>query len=194
MSGTYNQRSGFTFFELVVAIAVLAIIATIALPRLGQRKPRAVRQQVIEQLSALVTLGYIRALETGKAQRVFFDLKKQHVQLEQQVLQQKRTSTVQPARFEPVQGAFITTRLQWPEHLEIKQFYIKRRDELRTGAGSETNTVWFYIAPSGIAQEVIINTTDTHELDSAGLPVQMSLVLNPFSLQFTVYDAFQHPS
>ena len=80
-----------------------------------------------------------------------------------------------------------------PKIWEIKNFFIKGRDELSTTTSHATDTLWFYITPEGVAQEVIINMLDTNDTGANNNPAQASAVLNPFTLQFTLYDEFQQP-
>ena len=57
---------------------------------------------------------------------------------------------------------------------------------------SKTASVWFYIIPEGMVQNVVINMTDTKDVrDNQARPV--GLILNPFSAQLKIYDSFQKP-
>ncbi len=78
----------------------------------------------------------------------------------------------------------------WPKNLEIKNFYVEGSDEMERIAGRPDGKIWFFVVPSGLAQNVIINFIDT--LDRVNnKPRTIGLVLNPFSAQFKVYDTFQ---
>lgn len=183
-----KQTNGFTLIELVVAIMVIAIIATIVAPNLIRRRPAYERQEFFDKLTGLVALAYLEGSRTGKIHRIFIDLTQKKVRLEHETEKKRARETV----YEPVKYSYLTTEFAWPENLEIKNFYIKQRDEMAT-AGSVTNTVWFYVTPDGVAQEVTINILDNRDLDEQGRATPVSLVLNPFTLRFTIYNEFQRP-
>ena len=86
----------------------------------------------------------------------------------------------------------MSSTYEWAENIVIKQFYIDK-DEMITRPGIKTEQVWFYIAPDGLVQPVVINMLDTSETDAQGKAVTMSLVMNPFTGKFKEYDEFQKP-
>jgi hypothetical protein len=52
--------------------------------------------------------------------------------------------------------------------------------------------LWFFLVPEGLAQQVTINMIDTVDTFD-DKPRHIGLVLNPFLMQFKVYDAFAKP-
>ncbi len=189
MFGISKKSQGFTILELVIALMILAIIAGIVAPNLFRRRSSYARQELSDKLTGLVELAYLEGSSSGKLHRVFFDIPRKLVRLERETTRKHAGQTV----YEPAKSSYLKTSFDWPEHFDIKNFYIKARDEMAAGPGATTNTVWFYVAPDGVAQEVIININDTNELTAQGNPYAFSLVLNPFTLRFTLYDEFQKP-
>lgn len=185
--GTF--KSGFTLIEILVVIAIIAIISAVVVPNIGKFVPRYQQEQAISRLNALVQIGWQRALSSHTLHRVVFDMSKQSVILESEVAQKKEGDVP----FTPVNISHLTSRFEWPKELEIKQFFIEGFDEMSRFAGNrKTAQLWFYIVPNGLTQDVIINITHTSQA-SAKEAKQLSLVLNPFKAEFEVHDAFQKP-
>ncbi|MEX0940272.1 MAG: type II secretion system protein [Candidatus Babeliales bacterium] len=183
-----SVKKGFTFLELVVVIMLIGLLATIVVPNLQNVIPGYKRKEFLSRLTGLVRLSWQQALITQRAHRVLFDLEKRIVQVE--IESEKKDKKAKPL-FEPIKISYLNSTYQWTENIEIKQFFVEGK-ELIARPGIKTEQVWFYIAPDGLAQEVIINFVDTAQLD-AGRPTTISLVLNPFSAQFREYDTFQKP-
>lgn len=177
------SKAGFTFLELLVVVLLLGIITAIVIPNFQQRTPKYKRQEFVDKLNALAFLGWQQALQTQKLHRLFFDLDKNIVQLE---IEQQKTGGKQA--FNVVQQVYQETQYKWPDNIEIKQFVINGVNEM--AGGKKVKTIWFFIVPNGLAQEVIINAIDTAEQTAAGKDREIGLVLNPFTAQFKAYDYF----
>lgn len=171
----------------MVAIALIAIMATVVIPNLRPRKPAAERKEFIGKLNALMRVAWYNTLITTKSHRLFFDMGKNIVRLEHET--DKKDETGQPA-YAAAKNGYMATTIPWPKHLEIKNFYIEGFDEMSRSQDRARATIWFFIVPSGVAQNVIINFLDTQD-KVAGKSQQFGLVLNPFTAQFKEYDTFQ---
>jgi prepilin-type N-terminal cleavage/methylation domain-containing protein len=180
-------KTGFTFLELVVVIMLFGIMTTMVVPNLQYLLPTYKRKEFLTQISVLVHLTWQQSLATQKAHRVYFDLEKRILRIE--IESDKKDKEGKPA-FEPATITYLNTSYQWSDSIVIKQFFIEG-EELLTHAGIKTDKVWFYIAPDGLAQEVVINLVDNGDLDAQGKPTPVGLVLNPFSAEFKIYDEFQ---
>lgn len=197
MFGNYNTHAkprvlspGFTLIEIVVVIMLIAILGAITIPNLRSRNPGYARKQFFDQLEAVVNVAQLEAVKKNTAHRIFFNLQNRQVRLEAATKQTTQNGT--PV-YKSVSTPHIKTNLQWPQNLEIKNFFVKGRDEISGTSSHVTDTLWFYIVPEGVAQDAIINMLDTNDLDANNNPAQASAVLNPFTLQFTLYDEFQQP-
>ena len=67
------RREGFTLIELMAAVTLFAVLATLIAPRVGSITSRTLRQQA-EQIAAQLELARERAVVTGIPHRVFLDL------------------------------------------------------------------------------------------------------------------------
>src|ERR1700743_3010060 len=86
MSGSASGTSklGFSLIELLVAIAIIAVMATIVMPRLLSKSSSTV-DSFIEKLNLITRTGYEQAIVTGKTHRIFFNMKADQPYLELQV-------------------------------------------------------------------------------------------------------------
>jgi len=175
-----THKQGFTLIEIVVAIVIVAIVAAIVVPNLRPR-PADRRREFISQFSALVGLAWYNAVVNHKISRVFVDVKKQIASV--QIQSEKAGAAL---NFEPIKGKYLASTLKWPTNIEVREFILNGKVD------TQLTEFWFVIMPSGLAQEVILNMIDKND-QRGGQPKQFSLVLNPFSAQFTIYDQFQKP-
>jgi len=158
----------------------MGIMAAVVIPRLFTRKDRPI-EMLVEQIAQLTTMGYERAIITGKRHRLFFEIADTS-SVSLQVEHVNPASKEQ--KFLAVNDSYMQDSYRWDNRCFIPNFYIKAIDE----AGHKSlKTAWFFIQPQGTAQEVIINIKDEETGDERGM------VLNPFTVHFTVYETFQSP-
>lgn len=180
MSGNSNT-SGVTLLEVMVALAIIGLVAAIIVPNLQRLSPERKREQFITELNGLTSFAWHNAIMTNRVQRIFFDLEKKQVHIQQAEPGEKEDT------FVPVHAAYRSTEYMIPQEVTIKDFYIDGVSEMH--AGKTVQRIWFYIVPDGLSQAIIINAL--YETDDA--TSVLGLVLNPFSGQFKVYNEFQKP-
>lgn len=187
-----SLKNGFGLLQVLIAVVILGTLASVAIPNYLRQQAGYERKTFITSLNALMSEAFQQALVSEKVERIKFDLKKRSITMEQEG---DRYDEDGKKVFKPVLLHYVDAKYRWPETFNFKQFFVKRQDEIAVrGVHADTNEVWFYIMPSGMAQEVIINILDTKNetVDKDG--TEMSLVLNPFTLQFREYHDFQIPS
>lgn len=180
-------HSGFTLIEILIGLAILALMMALAIPYFQSYAPGRERRLFITQLTSLTAMARHNALMTHTTHKLFFDLEKRTVHLEQETAQKNDKND--PV-FEPVKGLSIKRSITWPTHLQFKNFYIEGYDEMERFSGRMTGQIWFFVAPDGLTQDVIINMLDTSDKQN-GKPAIAGLVLNPFSARFEAYATFQ---
>lgn len=178
MSGA---KPGFSLIEIIVAITIIAIMAAILIPRLRMRGTRDL-DALVDHIAALTSLGYERAIMTGKIHRIMFHMK-EPAQIELQVMRDEKLGESEH-KFVRAEADYDAVSFDWSDQLSVKNFYIKGFDEAAKG---NLKDAWFYLLPNGMSQEIIINIVDEKTNDERGL------VLNPFHGTFTSYDTFQKP-
>lgn len=185
-----NLKSGFTFIELVIAIALIGVMAIIILPNFRGDDLSQVRQAQIDQLNLLVATAQYNAIASGKINRVVLDLKLSKFSLEE--LSDQKDNLDQD-QYIPLKVDYNDTSLNWDHNLKIKAVYINNQNALLSDE-LDSAKVWFYILPDGNAQNVVINFIDFAEHEKTHELTEYSLVLNPFTVQFKLYDVFQKPN
>jgi prepilin-type N-terminal cleavage/methylation domain-containing protein len=183
-----KNKLGLSLIELMVAIAIIAILATIVVPNLQRQRAVQERRDFLNKLNALTQLGWRQAITTGKVHRLSFDMKNNTISLAVALDKKDEKGNVQ---FEPARSYQLKPVFTWPRNLEIKNFFIEGVDEMGRYVGRATEETWFYMMPEGLTQAVIINMVEAE--DKQGKRREIGLVLNPFSGQFKEYDAFQKP-
>jgi len=183
-----SNRTAFTLIELMVAIAVIAIMATIIVPNIFRLQPRYERKQFIADLNSLVRYGQQHAITSGKVQQIFVNITKKMMELRSP--SGKKDAQGQD-EYTLVQRMYVPTHINIPASAQIKNFIIEGFDEVGKYTNSKTAELWFFIVPEGLTQEVIINFLDTNDKMYNGKPRPIGLVLNPFTAQFKEYDTFQ---
>lgn len=184
-----SVKRGFSFIEILVVVAVIAIVGTIIVPNIFQRRPHYARELFASQLNGLTRLAWQRALVSGRVQKVQAVLNQRTVELYAEIDDKNNHGK---STFVKAKDSSVRSSLVWPPRLVLKQFFIEGFDEMTRRAENTTNIFWFFVFPDGLAQSVIMNFIDTSDMIH-GKPRQISFVLNPFSAQFDLYDTFQKP-
>lgn len=176
---------GFTLVEILIAIAIVAIIMAVALPNMKRFAPGYPRKEFINNLNAVTQFAWNNALTTRKVQQVHFDFDKRIVSIK------AATGAVKDGEneFLPLKASYVKARLMIPKTIEVKNFVIEGTDQF--GLSAKRSEAWFYIVPDGMAQTVTINFNDNKDTLPSGKPRPVGLVLNPFNARFKLYDSFQ---
>lgn len=183
------HKKGFTFIEVMIVITIMAVLATVIVPNLGTKKPDREREEYASRLNGFVGTVWSRAVTTGLMHRIFLDMGKKAWYVEQE---DKEHSTPLETKFIPYVAQYGTSRMSWPPQYELKNFFIGTFDEL-AATGPRDFKVYFVIMPDGLSQEVTINLVDKADKSRGNRAREVSLVLNPFTAQFGLNNAFVQP-
>lgn len=187
-----NLQPGLSLVEVMLVVALLAVVGLRVVPNFLKRAPLAQRKAFIGMLNTVGRQAWVRSLESGEPQKVIFNLAQRTIAMEKRT---KKLDEKGNLIFEKTFIDGVPKGYQWPEQFEIKQFFIEGIDEIAQHSSSSTmENVWFYVVPEGLAQEVVINFIDVKDTHYAFDGQEISLVLNPFRVQFDVYEEFQNPT
>jgi prepilin-type N-terminal cleavage/methylation domain-containing protein len=187
--GMIDNKDGFSLIELMMVLVIVAIIGAITAPYLQQTSPRYERETFIARFNTLLRYGWQQALITHKIHRINVDIGKKTITL---TVESEGKDKSGESIFVTIANPVEDTVISIPDHLNIKQFFIEGFDMMTKFARSKTASVWFYIMPEGMVQNVVINVVDTKEIRD-NIAQAVGLVINPFSGQLRVYDSFQKP-
>ncbi len=189
---TKATRQGVSLLELVVVLAIIGLIVATTVPNFTKRRPSYLEKAFVTELNASMAQAWQQGLVTQKIQKIVFDAHNKKVFLEQEV---SSTADSDEMTFQKVALPYVSTSVSIPETLEIRQFFVQGVDEFAGGASQRTTeTVWFFVMPGGMAQEVVINMYARQDGVVGSDDKEISLVLNPFTAQFKTYDVFQSPA
>ncbi|OGB96855.1 hypothetical protein A3F06_00580 [candidate division TM6 bacterium RIFCSPHIGHO2_12_FULL_36_22] len=183
-----NNKPGFTLIEIMVVMVLIGIMAAVMVPTFRRSTPDQQRFKKISALNELMQNAWQNAIVTDKLQKIEFNFGRQTIMLTQ--AKEGGLKEVDEQKFEPVGNNVTLNQLSWPEDYRIVNFYIGDKDQMRFG---ERETAWFFVVPDGLAQSVIINFVDDKASEASEFTVNVSLVLNPFYVQFKEYNEFQRP-
>ena len=179
--------SGVGLLELVIAIAILGLVATVTIPRFFKSSPQQDRKTFVHALNAIVTQAWVNTLTTATLQKIIVDPINHFIWLEQK--------TGEGDSFTLVPLHSFKGKYRYSDSIDIRGIYVEGVDEIgRHGAESTVHDIWFFIMPGGIAQEVIINAIDTKDQRFSIDGKEFSLLLNPVKVHFEEHDAFIKPS
>lgn len=185
------KKNGIALLDLILAIAIIALISLIAVPNIKQFMPGYQRKHFLSALDTLVQTGWQQALATRTIHKVLFDLNSNVISLE------RATDSIDAkgnAQYTKAKGNGLATQCIIPFSIEIKEFFIEGFDEIARYTGNKNAAkIWFFIMPDGFCQQVVINMIDTSTKSNTKEIKQIGLVLNPLNGRFYVYDEFQKP-
>jgi len=181
------RQRAFTLIEVMISLAIIAMLAALVLPNLRTRTPRHEREKFVARLGAQVQAAWQHALVTHTLHKVVFDFKKRRVHVAYATKQRDEKGQL---RFKTLNNWHGVQPMVWEPQFKIKQFIIEGFDEMTRFSDRAVAESFFYVVPDGLTQAVTINFFDTK--DTIGRkPRQCSLVLNPFTARFSYYDSFQ---
>jgi prepilin-type N-terminal cleavage/methylation domain-containing protein len=193
MNGFMHNKtvSGFSLLEILIGVAILGTLGAIVLPNFSGRLPCVQRQKFITTLNAVVNRAWFKSLESSHLHKVIFNLNQRTLKIQERTEQKDVAGAFV---FKDVGAHYIKTPFKWDERFRIENFYVEGVDEIaQHAAGSQMEDIWFFIMPQGLSQEAIINILDTKDAAGDSDGKRVGLVLNPFSVEFEVYDEYQHP-
>lgn len=183
-----NNKNGFTIIELLITIAIIALLAAVVVPNLMRSQPGYERKSFIAGLNGLLKYAQGNAIITYTNQQIVLELEHRIVELRAQT---DKKDAKGDSVYQKVQGKYINTTVKIPEHIEVKNFIIEGFDEMHKSTIQKTREVYFFIVPEGLTQEVTMNFVDKKDRLYNDKPRAIGLVLNPFTAQFKEYDSFQ---
>lgn len=165
-----KSHKGFTLLEIIVAIALLALVSALVIPRI-RRQPLPLAQRFEQQLNGLLQTTKTNALETQKLHRIMFDLKKNSATAE--MVDDKKDSQGKNV-FAKLTIPYVKTAFQLDPELTVERFVVNGKNFMQRSDDLEYTGMWFYITAEGIVQDVEIGLYDQEKKQN------ITVKINPF--------------
>jgi len=164
------SSKGFTLIELLIALFILGILFAVGIPRLARTGATALDTFLVK-FNGLVQDAVQRAAAENKVSKILFNFRAKPVAVQLRMITDDK----------------VVKAIEMPQNLEIEELFINRKNE------PGRDEAWFFINPDGTSQEVIINLIDTEKKERYPEAGNYALILNPFTVQFKLYDEFTRP-
>lgn len=179
-----TQRA-FTMIEMMVVIFLIGVMATLIIPRLAYKAPKAEWPSVLDDLNNIALFARQEAIANHAVYRLNFKANGNNpdtVTIEQEVADPEK-----PERkvYTQTQSYYLKTQYQFHPSIKIKAFYHGKREELNS---SEGNTCC-YVIHDGLVQDVLIHLTKNEK----GVERRASLKMMPFYGKFELEEDFIKP-
>jgi len=182
----HSRSAGFTLFEMLIVIAVIAFMAAMILPRLGRRDPKAEWSHLVNTLNNIVYFTRQQAISDHKEYRLRF----QRGREEQPIvvtIEEERPDPDKPGTLTYQQSSFPTFPARHELHpsFRLRGVYQTGVDQLEENKGN----AYCYIVSNGLVQETMIHMAHV----VARVEKQMTLKVKPFFGRFELHKGFVKP-
>ena len=147
---------GFTLIEIIIVIVIIGLMSAIAIPNLRGPTASYERKAFIEKFNSLLFLGWQQALITHKLVEIKCDILDKTISM---VGVESIDASGKPTEKE-LKGLYRSTTIPIPDQFEVKNSILKGMMKCPERRRAQ---FWFFIMPDGLAQDVIINLTDTKD-------------------------------
>lgn len=162
--------NGFTLLEIIIAIALLALVSALVVPRI-RRQPLPLAQRFEHQLNSMLQLTKTNAMTTQKLHRIKFDFKKNIATVE--IVDDKKDSQGKNV-FSPLSIPYVKTSFPLDPDLTVERFVVNGKNLMLRSDDLEYTGMWFYITAEGIVQDVEIGLYDQEKKQN------LTIKINPF--------------
>lgn len=184
-----HKKLGFSLIEILVAVAIIGLLATIVVPNLRRSKAKDASDKFISELNSLTGFALQNAIKTKKMHQIFFNFAAGKRDVSVNIATEK--DKYGKDQYVPVTKAYTKTNIKMTDNLELKNFYVGNKDEAGKLLYGKGGDVYFFVG-DGICQAIVINyllAEDKYDRKKK----ELGLVLNPFCAQFEAFNEFKKP-
>lgn len=181
----------FTIFEIIVAVAVIGILATMALPRLTKKSPKSEWSTVLDEVNNVLYYARQEAISNQKTYRLHFQTVRtdqDFVDVEVEEIMPKNTkSRSSKLQYTKVKSFYFNPLYKFPSEINIEAIYKGKDEQLQ----KNKNHAYCHIIPNGLVEEIIIHLKRTEP--GTEKASKKTFVVSPFFGRFEVHDDFLKP-
>ncbi|MFA5307221.1 MAG: type II secretion system protein [Candidatus Babeliales bacterium] len=181
---TGYKNSAFTLLEMMVVIALVAVIAVFTAPRLFRRAPAVEWKNITEDLNNLVLFARHNALEQRKPYRLVFRQGQAHdtVTVEASVDDPDKPGRI---KYEQASPDYMATTYKFADAVKLRAVYHGKIEMLAEQRG----VAYCAVTADGLVQDVVVHLVRTLDgVESSG-----TLKMNPFFGTFDFFDGLVRP-
>ncbi len=181
---TGYKSSAFTLLEMMVVIALVAVIAAFTVPRLFRRAPAVEWKNITDDLNNLVLFARHNALEYRKPYRLVF---RQNQQQDTVTVEASMDVPEKPGhiKYEPVAPDYMATTYKFADAVKLHAVYRGKIEMLADQHG----VAYCAITADGLVQDVVVQLVRTLDgVESSG-----TLTMNPFFGTFDFVEGLVRP-
>jgi len=146
-------RRAFSMLEILIVIFIIALGASIVVPRLMKRKPESDWPAVIDQLNNMLYFARQESVTRNSIYRLVFNQKKRGIQVEVESLDEEtRKKTYAQAR-----SYYFTAQYDLPDEITLEKVMSGKKELL----GDNKGVAYCYVVPSGLAEQVAVTLKRT---------------------------------
>lgn len=177
------KKSAFTLVEILIVMVVIGAMATIIIPRLFRKEPRADFNFVLNELNDLVYFARQEAIATQKNYRLYFQSNKNAPDFI--TVEQEQDDPEKPDKtiFKQVYSDYLQTRYDLHPSVKMIHFYQGKKEQFEENKGR----AYCYVVPSGLVQDVIVHMSRIRDDNTE---FKGTFKVEPFLGKFEFYEGF----
>lgn len=179
------NKKAFTLIEILVAIVVIAVMATIVSVKLFKRKPESDFSFVLNEFNNIIAIARQEAIANQKVYRVSFKSNKEsqdYILIEQEYLNPEK---IEQKLYKEIKLTYAKTKYVLPEEIKFYEFFQNKKEIFEENRGQ----AFCFVTPTGLVQPALIHVTKKQDENL----LKASFNLLPFFGKFEFYDGFIKP-
>jgi type II secretory pathway pseudopilin PulG len=172
--------------EMLVVIALIGVVATIAFPRMMYKTPEAEWPNVLEELNNLVYFARQEAISNQHNYRLNF--KANGPAPDEVIVEEEVDDPEHPGRkkYQQAQSYYIKTQYIFHESIKLKSLFHGKEDVLSAADKAQGQC---YVIPDGLVQDILVHAIKKEK----GGESRVSFKMMPFYGRFDFSEGFVKP-
>ena len=173
------KHPAFSLLEIMLAMVVIGILSTMAVPRLIRRGPNAKWETVVNEVNNLLYFARQEAIATNNIYRLRFISKatKSSVIVE---VEKPDPEKINRKIYETIKSYYFTPEYTFPDVITIDAVFHGKQEQLE----ENKDQAYCYVIPNGLVQEIFVHLTR----DQDNKISKATFKIEPFLGKFELLD------